>query len=122
MPVKIKTFTDLTSWQKAHSLVLDIYKIVEDFPAKEKFVLSSQILRAAISITSNIAEGFGRRGSKEKIQFYYVAQASLVEVQNQLIIAKDVGYLKKFKFDGLWQQTIVIHKLIGGLIRSIKSK
>jgi len=57
---KIKSFTDLNTWQRAHQLVLSIYKIVESFPDKEQYILSSQILRAAISVTSNIAEGFGR--------------------------------------------------------------
>ena len=96
---KIKNFTDLNAWKEAHKLVLNIYRLVEKFPKKEQFILNSQIIRAVISITSNLAEGFGRRGIKEKIQFYYLAQSSLTEVQNQLIIAKDVYYINNIEFN-----------------------
>jgi four helix bundle protein len=119
---KISKFTELEAWKEGHKLVLQIYDIVRRFPSKEQFVLSSQILRAAISITSNIAEGFGRFNRKEKIQFYYMGQASLVELQNQLIIAKDVGYITLEIFSTLWNQSIFVHKLITGLIKSIKGK
>lgn len=118
----IKNFTDLNTWEYAHKLVLEIYKITESFPKKEKFILVNQILRAAISITSNIAEGFGRQGLKEKIQFYYLAQSSLTEVQNQLLISKDLEYLNKIKFNRLWEHSILVHKLLTGLIKSIKSR
>lgn len=119
---KIKNFTDLNAWKEAHKLVLQIYSLVRKFPIKEQYVLTSQLLRAVISITSNLAEGFGRHSLKEKIQFYYLAQSSLTEVQNQLIIARDVGYLDYKEFDKIWSRTIVVHKLIGGLIKSLKNK
>src|SRR3989344_446739 len=101
---KIKNFTDLNAWKEAHKLVLQIYSLVRKFPAKEQFVITSQLLRAVISITSNLAEGFGRRSLKEKIQFYYLAQSSLTEVQNQLIIARDVSYLEIVDFNQVWSQ------------------
>jgi four helix bundle protein len=121
MAEKIRNFTELNTWKEGHKLVLLIYKIVSTFPSKEQFVLASQILRAVISITSNIAEGFGRQGIKEKIQFYYMAQASLTEVQNQLIIAKDVNYITDRTFQIIWEQSKLVQRLISGLIRSIKS-
>ena len=120
MENKIKTFTDLNTWREAHKLVLLIYDISKTFPKTETYALVDQILRAVVSITSNIAEGFGRKGIKEKIQFYYMAQASLTEVQNHLIIAKDVDYISEKIFDDLWTQTIVIHKMITGLIKSLR--
>lgn len=120
MEGKIQTFKDLNTWKEGHKLVLQIYKITKSFPKKETFALIDQILRAVVSITSNIAEGFGRRGMKEKIQFYYLAQSSLTEVQNQLIIAKDVGYMNERVFDELWAQTITVHKLLTGLIKSLR--
>jgi four helix bundle protein len=120
MENKIQTFRDLNAWKEGHKLVLLIYKTTRTFPGIEKFALVDQMLRAVVSITSNIAEGFGRRGIKEKIQFYYLAQASLTEVQNQLMVAKDVGYIKEAKFKELWFQTIIVHKLLTGLIRSLK--
>lgn len=120
MENKIQTFRDLNTWKEGHKLLLQIYKITKNFPKKETFALIDQILRAVVSITSNIAEGFGRRGMKEKIQFYYLAQSSLTEVQNQLIIAKDVGYVNEKIFDELWTQTITVHKLLTGLIKSLR--
>jgi four helix bundle protein len=80
---KIKDFKDLNTWREAHKLVLMIYGATKTFPREEIFSLTSQVRRAAISITSNIAEGFGRQGYKEKIQFYYFAQGSLIELKNQ---------------------------------------
>lgn len=73
---KITSFTDLEAWRIGHSLVLRIYKATKLFPREEQFGLISQMQRAAVSITSNIAEGFSRRGAKEKIQFYYLALGS----------------------------------------------
>jgi four helix bundle protein len=69
---KIKKFTDLLAWQEGHKLILLVYKLTKNFPKQEIFILVSQMLRASISITSNLAEGFGRRNLKEKIQFYYI--------------------------------------------------
>ena len=95
--MKITSFTQLIAWQKAHRLVLVIFKISEKFPKAQQYILTSQILRSAISITSNIAEGFSRQSKKEKIQFYSVAKGSLTEIQNQLLIARDVEYISKKK-------------------------
>jgi four helix bundle protein len=86
---KIKSFTDLIAWQKAHELVLSVYKKTEKFPQKETYSLTDQMRRAVISITSNVAEGFARKSDKEKIKFYYASLGSLTELQNQTI--------KKFK-------------------------
>lgn len=90
---KIRSFTDLHAWQKAHELVLEVYKITKYFPREEQFGLTNQIRRASISVSSNLAEGFSRRSYKEKIQFYSMALGSTTEVQNQLLIAKDVDYI-----------------------------
>ena len=117
---KIQNFSDLNAWREGHKLVLSIYRVTAKFPSKEQFALTNQIVRAVISVTSNIAEGFGRRGLKEKVQFYYLAQSSLSEVQNQLIIAKDVEYIDRIAFNRLWEQTIIVHKLLTGLIKSLK--
>lgn len=77
---KIKSFTDLTVWKEAHELVLLIYSLTKDFPKEELFGLVTQIRRAVVSITSNIAEGFSRNSYKEKAQFYAMALGSLTEV------------------------------------------
>jgi four helix bundle protein len=116
--MKICNFTDLISWKESHKLVLLIYGIVKKFPSNERYILTSQILRAVISVSSNISEGFSRRTRKEKVQFYSTALGSLTEVQNQLIIAKDVGYLEKHVFEESYNQTILVHKLVNGLVRT----
>ena len=118
--VKIKSFTDLNAWREAHSLVLLIYKITRNFPKDEIYCLVSQMRRAAISITSNIAEGFGRHGYREKIQFYYLAQGSLLELKNQILVAKDVGYIKNEDLKLVVQKANDAHRLLQGLIMASK--
>jgi four helix bundle protein len=119
---KVVHFTDLVAWQEGHKLVLEIYRITKDFPTKENFILTSQMLRCVISITSNIAEGFSRKGKKEKIQFYSISLGSLTELQNQLIIARDLHYISVEKYNMLDQQTNFSHKLINGLIKSAQDR
>ncbi|OGP55793.1 MAG: four helix bundle protein [Deltaproteobacteria bacterium RBG_13_61_14] len=91
---KIKDFTELVVWQKAHQLVLEVYRITRTFPEEERYGITSQMRRAAVSIAANVAEGFKRRGLKVKIQSYSISQGSLEEVKYYLILAKDLGYLK----------------------------
>lgn len=98
-------------------MVLLIYKITENFPRKEIFGLSNQMRRAAVSVTSNIAEGFGRLTVKDKCQFYSISQGSLLEIQSQLFIAHDVGYLDKKYFEEILKQIIIVNKLLSGLKR-----
>lgn len=114
---KIKSFTDLYAWQEGHKLVLMIYEITDKFPDKERFGLISQMRRCAVSITSNIAEGFSRNTVNDKCQFYSMTHGSLTELQNQLIIARDVKYLDKDNFTKIANQTVIVHKLITGLKR-----
>lgn len=118
---KIKSFTDLNAWKNAHSLVLDIYKLTKKFPNEELFGLTNQLRRAAVSVSSNIAEGFSRNSYKEKIQFYSIALGSTTEVQNQLLIARDIGHISRETFSGIAEKTIIVHKLINGLIRTSRS-
>lgn len=118
---KIRSFTDLTTWQKGHLLVLEIYRITMNFPKEEIFGLTSQIRRAIVSFTSNIAEGFSRNSYKEKVQFYCMALGSLTEVQNQLLIARDLGFLPVLKFNELAQMTIDLNKMTNGLIKKSKT-
>jgi len=119
---KIKSFTDLIVWQEAYKLALEIYKITKNFPKEETYSLIDQMKRCSISISSNIAEGFSRKSKKEKIQFYFIAKGSLTELQNQLLLAKDVKYLNLESFKSIAEQTITVHKLINGLIKSANAK
>jgi len=116
---KIKSFTDIIAWKKAHELVLEIYKITYKFPKSEQLGLSNQIRRCTVSISSNIAEGFSRKTNKEKVRFYHISLGSLTELQNQLLIARDVGYLSKIEFNKLANMTVEVSKLLNGLIKNI---
>lgn len=118
---QIKSFTDLKAWKEGHKLVLLIYQVTKTFPREETYSLTDQMRRAATSITSNIAEGFGRQSYKEKVQFFYLAHGSLTELKNQILVAKDVGYLKEEAFKPLVEQANITHQLLQGLITKSKS-
>lgn len=117
---KIRSFTDLNAWKFGHQLVLAVYLLTKNFPKDEQFGLTSQMRRCAVSITSNLAEGFGRSSYKEKIQFYSISQGSVREIQNQLLISRDIHYLDPALFRELAEKTVLVHKLINGLIKSSK--
>ena len=119
--IKIQYFTDLDAWKEAHIFVLIVYKITKDFPREETFGLTSQMKRCVISITSNIAEGFSRQSYKEKMQFYSIALGSTTELQNQLLIAKDVRYISEKDFNEIFNQSIKVHKIINGLIKKSRN-
>ena len=105
---KIKSFTDLIAWKEGHKLVLMIYDITKQFPKDELFGLISQIRRCAVSITSNLTEGFSRLSYKEKARFYSMALGSTTELQNQLLIAKDVNYITKERFQDIAEQSALV--------------
>ena len=117
----IKSFTDLHVWQKGHILVLLIYKCTKKIPNEELFCLVNQIRRAAVSFTSNIAEGFSRNSYREKSQFYSIALGSLTEIQNQLLIAKDLEYIDKSTFEEIAKITVDLNKMMNGLIKKTKT-
>ncbi len=118
---KIRSFTDLKVWQEGHRLVVSVYKITEKFPAKETYSIVDQMRRSASSVTANIAEGFGRQTYKEKLQFYFIAQGSLIELKNFILIAKDVGYLEAKALSSLVEQSNLTHQLLQGFIQKTKT-
>jgi four helix bundle protein len=87
-----RSFRDLVVWQKAHEFVLPVYRFTASFPDREKFGLSHQMRRAAVSVPANIAEGFGKRSQPEKTRFWNIAEGSLEECRYYLILAHDLGY------------------------------
>jgi four helix bundle protein len=115
---KIKSFTDLKAWQESHNIVIRIYKITKNFPKEEVFGLTNQMRRCAVSVTSNIAEGFSRSSKKDKSQFYTIALGSVTELQSQLLVAKDIQYISKQEFKQIADKTVEINKMINGLIKS----
>ncbi len=114
-----KSFTDLIVWQKAHELVLNIYKVTESFPNHELYGLTSQLRRAMVSVPANIAEGFKRTGLADKNRFLNIAQGSLEESKYFLILAKDLGY---FNSEVLFQKLEEVGKVLEAYNRSIKRK
>ena len=117
---KAVKFSDLDVWQHGHRLVVAIYKFTQSWPKEEQFGLTSQVRRAAVSITSNIAEGFSRATKSDKRHFYTMSHGSLTELQNQLLVARDVGYVNSADFDKLAEQSVTVHKLLTALIKSLK--
>lgn len=98
---KTKTFTDLILWQKAHQLVLEIYMLTASFPKAEIFGLTSQFRRAAVSIPANIAEGYKKRGFKDKLNYLNISQGSLEECRYYSILSADLKYGSSDKLNGL---------------------
>ncbi len=90
----ITSFEQLNVWKLAHELTLDVYNRTRVFPNEEKYGLTSQMRRSAVSVPANIAEGFKKRGSKDKARFYNIAQGSLEELRYYFILCRDLGYLK----------------------------
>ena len=119
---KIKSFTDLNAWKAAHKLAIYVYESTSRLPIEERHGLTSQIRRSAVSVPSNIAEGFSRRSRKDKIQFYTFASGSLTELQSQLLLARDLKFINNNKFDKLAQESVIVQKLINGLIKSANTK
>jgi len=118
--MKIRSFTDLHAWQEGHKLVLAIYSITKHFPDDERYGLSNQMRKCAVSITSNLAEGFSRKSKKEAAQFFYISIGSITELQNQLLIARDVGYVIQEEFKKIADQTVVVSKLTNGLVKTTR--
>lgn len=95
----IQNFKEIIAWQKAHILVLEVYKVTKNFPKSEDFNLTSQMRRCSTSIPSNIAEGFKRKTKKDKYHFSCMAEGSLEELKYQILLAKDLGYLEAETYD-----------------------
>jgi len=119
---KIRNFYDLEAWKKGHLLALNIYKMTKNFPREEIYGITSQLRRAASSIAANIAEGFARYHFKDKTKFYYNARGSVAEVQNFLLLAKDLSYIDLKTCNEFVEKANEISKLINGLIRSTKKQ
>ena len=111
-----RSFKDLIVWQKAHQFVLEIYRFTRGFPAEERYGLTSQIRRAAVSVPANIAEGFPKRGPNDKARFFNIAQGSLEEVHYYLILSEDLGYGDSGKLMNLYDE---VGRLLNGYASAI---
>jgi four helix bundle protein len=114
------SYRDLIAWQKAMTLVTDIYRETESFPAREIYGLTNQVRRASVAVPSDIAEGKGRISKKELVQMLARARGSTYEVQTQIEIAHNLGFLTAEKFAQLAAQAEEVGRLINGLIRTFR--
>jgi four helix bundle protein len=118
--VATESFRQLAVWRQAHQLVLDVYRKTSTFPAEERYGLVSQMRRAAISVPANIAEGYKRRGSRDKVRFYNLAEASLEELRYYLILCHELGLMGNEV--ELESNAGEVSRMLGGLIRRIETR
>ena len=119
MNPKVESYQDLVAWQKAYDLVLQVYEVSKDFPADERFGLTQQVRRAAVSVPSNIAEGWGRNTRGDYARFVDMARGSIYELQTQLQIARGLGYVDRLH--SVYEQVAEVERIINGLSRALKS-
>ena len=115
-------YRELIAWQRSMRLVKRVYELSSDFPKDERYGLTSQIRRAAVSVPSNIAEGQGRDSTREFIHHLSMAYGSLMEVETQILIGLDLGYLDKGIVSDFMKQSAETGRIINGLMRSLKRK
>jgi len=115
----MKTFEDLEAWKEAKALAAAVYRIAREKPLSSDFSLRDQIQRSAVSIMSNIAEGFERLHKLEKKQFYNIARASCGELRSQLHLLKDIGFISPQTHSELTELSNLTGKLTSGLLRSL---
>lgn len=116
--MKIKCFTGLTVWEKAHKLVLNVYGDTRYFPDDEKFGIISQLRRSSTSICANLAEGY-KKSTKEFVRYLDIAEGSLEETKYHLILSKDLSYLNEARFAELFTQCEEIGRMLNGLMRNL---
>lgn len=120
--MKIEKFTDLTVWQKAHEVTLRVYRVTEAFPDRERFGIVAQIRRSAASVPANIAEGFGRRTTRELLRSLQIARGEAEETRYFSILSRDLGYLKQDDFNRLAEGCDSVGRLINALMTSLKQR
>ncbi len=116
----MRDFRQLRVWEESHSLALIIYKITKEFPKEELFTLTSQMRRSAASVPSNIAEGCGRGSSADYARFLQIALGSATELDYQLILARDLGYVNPSKYDRLNDKMDKVKRQLAKLLRKVR--
>jgi four helix bundle protein len=117
-----QSYRELIAWQKAMKFVIQIYRATQEFPREERYELTNQLRRAAVSVPSNIAEGQARYSQKEFHHFLSQARGSLVEIETQVLIARDLTYLSPVKADALLAAAEELGRILNGLIASIRNR
>ncbi|MCI0332956.1 MAG: four helix bundle protein [Planctomycetes bacterium] len=118
----MQDFHNLLVWQKAHAWVLQVYKLTKRFPHDERFGLTSQLRRAAASIPANLAEGCGRGGSLEFSRFVQIAMGSATEAEYHVLLARDLGYLKREEYDVVGTAIVEVKRMLTSLLKTARSQ
>jgi four helix bundle protein len=118
----LKSYRELKVWKKSYNLCVKIYRITKGFPLEERYVLTSQIRRSALSIPSNIAEGYGRKTKPDYIRILYIAYGSVCELDTQILLAGDLKYLQTTVGDDLNQDISEVEIMLKALIRSLEKR
>jgi four helix bundle protein len=122
MSAKVESYRDLNVWQRAMELVVDCYRLSRTFPDSERFGLTSQLQRAAVSVPANIAEGRGRRGTKDFLRHLSIAYGSLCETETHLMIAIRLEFINKAQAEPLLSEAAAISKMLNGRQASLRRK
>jgi len=117
---RIESHRDLRAWQLAFSFGLSIYRVTESLPTSERFGLVSQLRRGAVSVASNISEGYGRGSTQDYLRFLKVARGALFEIDTQLLFGRELGYLDEVTYLGLHEEWNGVSRVLAGLIRSLE--
>jgi four helix bundle protein len=118
----LKNYRELKVWQRSYQLCLEIYRITKGFPKEETYSLTSQIRRAAVSVPCNIAEGYGRKTTPEYIRSLYIAYGSNCELETQILLSGDVGYIEAGKLKKLQNEIGEVERMLKALIKSLENK
>jgi four helix bundle protein len=118
----LRDFKELSVWQKAYRLCLEVYRLTKKFPKEEIYNLTSQIRRAAVSVPSNIAEGYGRRTGPDYIRSLYIAYGSVCELETQIMLSSDLGYVSKSDSEQVLIELAEVERMLKALIRSLEKK
>ena len=117
----MKDFRKLLVWEKSHKLTLDIYRVTSLFPREELYGLTSQIRRASVSIPANIAEGCGRDSERELLRFMRIAMGSSSELEYELLLAQDLGFISDEEFNKIQGDLVEVRKMLNAFIQRLKA-
>jgi four helix bundle protein len=118
----LKNYKELKVWQKSYQLCLEVYKITAKFAREERFGLTSQLRRSAVSVPSNIAEGYGRKTTADYIRSLYIAYGSNCELETQILLSADLGYIENGISDKIKDEIQQVERMLKALIKSLENK
>jgi four helix bundle protein len=118
----LKNYKELNVWQKSYKLCLDVYRITASFPKEEKFGLTSQVRRSAVSVPSNIAEGYGRKTTADYVRYLYIAYGSNCELETQMMLSRDLDYIGNAAIKEYIDEINEVERMLKALIKSLEDK